>query len=202
MIKVRLSAATIAAILLGGCADMRTLTIHSNPEGAMLIERATGSRHIAPAKIRYQVRPEIVDANGCLRVHPFTAVWASGVTLNPPTGPLLLCNNYSAWTMTIQRPNAPGLEQDLAAANAWRQKEIQRLEREIMQLDAAQRALGGMFESPTSGYVPTPSYSSRTVQENKKVTNDIPVWARKRDFMDIGPVCSSGMSGTYCGFKQ
>ncbi len=144
----------VSALLgLAACAaPQKSLTITTVPEGAVLFELGTGQRYVAPVTVYYDLDERFVDSRGCFHAQPFIAIWASGTTLNPPAGPILLCGDRDDWVMTVHRPvDAPGLDRDLAAAEArQRQLQIEALDREIRRLDG-QAALAAGMESLAYG---------------------------------------------------
>lgn len=161
MRSFRMFVAAAAVLALAACAaPQKTLYVDAYPQGATLIEADTGNQHLTPATISYyEVIPEHMDANGCVHVKPFTAVWPSGVrrTISglripgnandsssssapldtsglkplPQERPILLCGEWASYTINVKRPDAPGLEYDLAVAREQAiAREIRRLKGE------------------------------------------------------------------------
>ena len=122
--------------LVAACAPTYSLTVQTNPQGALLVEEGTGAQFVSPAVLTYQLAAQQRRSDGCFYVRRLVAHWTSGATTGPPQ-PISLCGNYSSWTLTIERPaDPPGLEQDIAAAIA-RQRELEsaRINQEIARLE-------------------------------------------------------------------
>ena len=125
-VRVALLAAMTAA--LAGCATTgpRTamLTYDSNPAGATIYENGK-SLGIAPVSRTY----DYAEGVNSIATPEVTAVWSSGAKNTYWTN-LAVRADLSA---TIERPNVPGLEKDLAAAKPLmeeRAREAQRLKEE------------------------------------------------------------------------
>lgn len=113
LLLLGLSACTLTACGPG------TLTVKSEPEGA-LISYGNRSLGLAPyiANLPSNDKAMRKDGSGCYLTTGFTAQWASGVSASSPT-PITLCSGLGAdYVVEIARPaNAPGLQEDLKAAN-------------------------------------------------------------------------------------
>jgi hypothetical protein len=119
-------------------APQRTaLTVNTEPQGALLVEQGTGAQYRSPAVLTYELTEQHRGSDGCFRVRPVAAHWASGVTAGS-SDLVPLCGNHTSWTLTIERPaGAPGLEQDVAAAAAReRELKLAQIEEEIRRLEA------------------------------------------------------------------
>ena len=117
----------LVSLVLIGCAPQKSLTVYTNPPGATLYEKG-GATYTSPATIHYNIDPVHIDWQGCYLVLPFTAVWSSGARVDSGVAPLRLCGEQSAFAITIERPDVPGLDQDLAMARLLIEREIQRLQ--------------------------------------------------------------------------
>ena len=124
---MRSTICALAFIALIGCAPQKSLTVYTNPPGATLYEKG-GATYMSPATVYYDGDPAYTDAQGCVLVQPFTAVWSSGARVDGGDVPLRLCGNQFAFAITIERPDVPGLDQDLAMARLLLEREIQRLQ--------------------------------------------------------------------------
>ncbi len=116
----------LVSLVLIGCAPQMSLTVYTNPPGATLYEKS-GTTYTSPATVYYDVDPAYSDSQGCVLVQPFTTVWSSGARVDGGDAPLRLCGEQSAFAITIERPDVPGLDQDLAMARLLIEREIQRL---------------------------------------------------------------------------
>ena len=109
----------ITACVLTGCAG--SMTINSMPQGALISsnKQALGLALYVITLDDSAAQRFPQNASGCYIAPGFTAEWASGAqAASPETTPLCqgLSHDYS---VTIGRPSgAPGLDKDLAAANA------------------------------------------------------------------------------------
>jgi hypothetical protein len=167
----------LGGALVAACAPTYSLTVQTNPQGARLVEQGSGAQFISPAVLTYELTARQRRSDGCFYVRPVVAHWTSGAAAGP-SEPISLCGNYASWTLTIERPaGAPGLEQDLAAAqNRERELEVAQINQEIARLEMQalaasswQRAgygigcaiAGGCPESRPSGFGTGPAgYSS------------------------------------------
>ena len=127
--------ASLSCALLVACAPTYSLTVHTEPQGALLVEQGTGAQYLSPAVVTYEVTEQHRASDGCFHVQPFVAHWESGVTAGS-SDLVPLCGNHTSWTSMIERPaGALGLEQDLAAPAAReRELEFAQLEQEIGRL--------------------------------------------------------------------
>lgn len=106
-------------LLLEGCAlsptpENPSLTVHTSPEAATIVEVGSGIRYSSPAVFNYQ-RPA---PGGCLEIRGFVAHWISGATARTDAT-LKLCGNSASYQITIDRPRGtPGLEYDIQEARA------------------------------------------------------------------------------------
>jgi hypothetical protein len=140
--------AWLSGALLVGCAPTYSLTVHTEPQGALLAEQGTGAQYRSPAVLTYELTEQHRGSDGCFRVRPVVAHWASGVTAGS-SDLIPLCGNHASWTLVIERPaGAPGLEQDLAAAAAReRELELARIEQEIRRLESQAYAASSLEQT-------------------------------------------------------
>lgn len=142
--------------VLSGCAigTQATLTIYTQPEGALLTEKHTGTTYgIAPKTVIYNaaILHNIKTDDGCFMVHGFEARWVSGVTSSLEQ--IRLCGSVVGdYTITFSRdPNAPGLESDMQFA-----LQVQSVLAQQQQAAASQTAalasLLGAFEAPDHNF--------------------------------------------------
>jgi hypothetical protein len=143
--KVGPTTVLVSGLLLVACAPTYSLTIHTEPQGALLVEDGTGAQFRSPAVLTYALTEQHRGSDGCFRIRPIVAHWVSGVTAGSSDF-IPLCGNYTSWTLMIERPaGAPGLEQDLAAAAARESElklaqiaeEIRRLESRVRRVELA-----------------------------------------------------------------
>lgn len=112
----RVLSAVVTVVCLAGCAAVQ-LQLISNPVGAQFVERETGRTFNSPATIPYVLSNKGRDANGCLVVKGFRAVWASGAHTESPDN-IQLCGIGPIWHYNFQRPDfAPNLAADLSVQN-------------------------------------------------------------------------------------
>ena len=145
----------IAVSVLTGCAG--SLTVNSTPQGA-LISSNQQSLGLAPYVITLddtaaQRFPQ--NASGCYIAPGFTAEWASGAqAASPETTPLCqgLSHDYS---VTIGRPSgAPGLDKDLAAANARESVLAKQAQAQATNNVANAIEMNAVMSGPGMGYGP------------------------------------------------
>ncbi len=166
----------LVSLVLIGCAPQKSLTVYTNPPGATLYGKS-GTTYTSPATVYYDVDPAYIDSQGCVLVQPFTTVWSSGARVDGGDAPLRLCGDQSAFAITIERPDVPGLDQDLAMARLLIEREIQRLQ--------GQAALAEGIEALAEGVVCQSSGGCSSPQQ--------------RYPSDVRTVCSSDALGnTYC----
>lgn len=120
--------AACSVIALAGCAtappaNVVELTIYSQPAGAYITEKKTGSGFVAPMTLRYSLESTSKDSNGCLRINGFDARWPSGASVST-NDVATLCPPKRQFHHTFNRPSAaPGLDKDLAHANMLTQQQ-------------------------------------------------------------------------------
>lgn len=134
----------LISLVLIGCAPQKSLTVYTNPPGATLYVKG-GATQTSPATVYYDIDPVHIDSQGCVHVRRFTAVWSSGARVDGGDALLRLCGAQAAFAITIERPNVPGLDQDLAMARLLVEREIQRQQ--------GQAALAEGVEALTRGIV-------------------------------------------------
>ena len=134
--KLDLTIALLSGLLVA-CAPTYSLTIQTEPQGALLVEQETGAEFRSPTVVTYELTEQYRGPDGCFRVRPVVAHWASGATAGS-SDLIPLCGNHTSWTLMIERPaGAPGLEQDLAAAAAReRELKLAQIEEEIRRLES------------------------------------------------------------------
>lgn len=147
--------AVLLSFGLAGCAAQ--LQLRSMPEGALLIENGTGRTFRSPAVVPYVLTNENRDANGCLLVRGYRAVWASGAQVASPDT-IRLCGTGPVWEWKFDRPDgAPNLAVDIAIHNqivALRQRNA----------ELANAMVSGLAQGMSGNrhrYVPQPVPSSR-----------------------------------------
>lgn len=139
---------SLGGALLVACAPTYSVSVHTKPQGALLVEQGTGAQFVSPAVLTYELTEQDRGSDGCFHVRPIVAHWASGVTAGS-SDLIPLCGNYTLWTLTIERPaGAPDLEQDLAAAAAReRGLKLARIEQEIRRLESQAYAASSWEEA-------------------------------------------------------
>jgi hypothetical protein len=137
IMKPHPTSALLSGLLLAACAPIYSLAIQTEPQGALLVEQGTGAQFRSPAVLTYQLTEQHRGTDGCFRVRPVVAHWASGVTAGS-SDLIPLCGSHTSWTLMIERPaGAPSVEQDLAAAAArQRELELAQIEQEIRRLES------------------------------------------------------------------
>ncbi len=156
----------LTCILLVGCSTPATLYVHSQPQGAYLVERSTGTAWgTAPIALSYQ--PHILKAHrtadGCYLVNGFDARWVSGAKASLDT--IKLCGSpHGTYNITFSRDvSLPGMDKDLQFA-----LQVQALLAQQQQAAAAQtQALTSLFStlSATPSVSPTVSCTSRQIRD-------------------------------------
>ena len=130
---VRLLGISVLLMLLSACSTTLTVTYDSNPPGAILFDANGNPVGRAPITRGYELWESEV-ATGILtgwpNGTPASAQWASGATKTWDMrmnlgGPLQQGQHYN-WRMTFQRPNAPGLDIDMAYALKVEELTLQR----------------------------------------------------------------------------
>lgn len=119
-------AASLLSACAGGGASGPTLYVSSNPIGAVVLERGTSTRYLAPVTLQYDPTANQRRQDGCYYVRGFTALWTSGATA-ASEDTIRLCGSGPAWTIHFERPDGPGIENDLAFAEE-RQRQMQQAE--------------------------------------------------------------------------
>lgn len=121
----------------------------SVPSGALVIDQVSGYQIITPAYLAYQnITEDKKDRDGCYLVAPIKIYWKSGAYVEYGSG-LRLCGQSPNYEIVVHRPDAPGIEQDIAVANLQQQ-----------QLSAQQAALAAQQ-----------AYQSQAAQENLAATS-------------------------------
>ncbi|NID14997.1 hypothetical protein [Luteibacter yeojuensis] len=101
------------ALILCGCTKTITMVYHSQPEGAAIVQDGKTIGR-SPVTMKYQA-PATFNDGGCAALGQTGAVWQSGVSTAPTALTVCKQNTYLQHVV-IQRPDAPGLEADVAAA--------------------------------------------------------------------------------------
>lgn len=120
-------------VLLLGCET--NLTIHTQPEGAMVISQSGNIIGISPVVLSYDpyALMEHRGNDGCYWIEGVTIKWASGATVASDQSIRLCGSPFEAYSISFQRdPNAPGLEKDIEFALKVQSMRIQQ-----QQADAA-----------------------------------------------------------------
>lgn len=126
IVKTVLIAACVVA--LAGCAsrvpaNTVELTVVSQPPGAYITEKGTGTGGVSPIVLRYPVAGLPKDKNGCSVVKGFDAKWVSGAVAST-NSTLLFCAAGNKFHYVLNRnPDAPGLDRDLQHAQALTQRQ-------------------------------------------------------------------------------
>ena len=139
--RLRLTAALCALglTLLAGCTT--TVTVNSDPEGAMISNRAGTIQYgYAPVDVPFdkKVLEETIDPTDpmrCAKLQGFTAEWKSGAKAQTET-PLAICDLKFGEKIMLKRPkDVPGVEEDLRWALDRAQKRALDAERERDRLE-------------------------------------------------------------------
>lgn len=136
----------LLAVLATGCATQATLTIYTQPEGAFITERGTGTSFGAsPVTVSYDplALSRHMNSKCCFLVKGFDAHWVSGVVAS--LGQIELCGSrYGSYQITYSRDSAaPGLERDMQFA-----LQVQAARAQQQQAKAAQdAALASLFQA-------------------------------------------------------
>jgi hypothetical protein len=146
--KPSLVIACLGGAVVAACAPTYSLTVNTNPQGALLVEEGTSAQYLSPAVLTYELTAQQRRSDGCFYVRPLLAHWTSGAAAGPSEF-ISLCGSHTSWTLTIERPaDALGLEQDLAAAAAReRELELARINEEITRLETQARAASSMQQA-------------------------------------------------------
>jgi len=129
--------AALSGLLVVACVPTYSLTIQTEPQGALVVEQGTGAQVRSPAVVTYEFTEHHRASDGCFYVRPMVAHWASGATAGS-SDLIPLCGNNTSWTLMIERPaDSPGLEQDVAVAAARQMElELAQMEEEIRLLES------------------------------------------------------------------
>lgn len=160
----RLAVFAVAAVV-AGCSTAGSLTIHTDPPGALLTD-PVGHQAVSPATWQYDLPERLRQANGCFYVDPITTKWASGFEV-PMSGPIPLCGRQGrAWHINIVRPReAPGLEQDIAAGQVHAQR-MQAADQ--AHTDAMSRILLMGLSGAAQGYGDAQQENARRARERER----------------------------------
>jgi len=128
----------ISLIQVTGCMTQASLTLYSQPEGAYITEKDTGTSFgMSPAVIVYDPAnlSRYRNSEGCYVVNGVQAKWVSGAYTEMET--VKLCGrNYGDYNITISRdPSLPGLDKDMKFA-----LEVQSIRAQQQQAQAARDA--------------------------------------------------------------
>ncbi len=112
------------SMFISGCVGT-TLTVRTQPSGAILTVKGSNERYYSPATINYNWDQKYVR-NNCLQVKGFNATWASGVTASS-NEIIQLCNGQRDYYITIHRPlNQRGLDIDMTQETQRQQLQYQK----------------------------------------------------------------------------
>lgn len=159
----------LTTLALAGCATQASLTVFSQPEGAYISEKGTGTVYgMAPATVFYdsKVLASSKGADGCYRVKGLDARWVSGATAGLEL--ITLCGaSNGTYNITFSRaPNYPDLERDLQFALQLQSIRAQQQQARAEQ-DAAAAAVYRAFTLPQQKPVNCTSIQiGNTVQTN------------------------------------
>lgn len=130
----------LSVALLGACGPtVSTLTLNSDPQGAVVTQPSTGDRWITPTVVTYPSTATPL-VNRCYDMQPLTVTWASGVKADYTPR---LCRGLNSYSDVVKRPPGPGLQKDQAAA--WemaRQSQVQVVQQSAPSNDQAWAGLG------------------------------------------------------------
>ncbi|MEK6212333.1 MAG: hypothetical protein AABM64_18575 [Pseudomonadota bacterium] len=134
----RLAFLAMIAVLTSGCATQASLTVMSQPEGAFITEKGSGTSYgTAPVTVFYDGATLLrhKNADGCYLVKGFEARWVSGTTASLDF--VRLCaSNVGDYNISFSRdPAQPSLDKDLQFA-----LQLQALRAQQQQAKAAQDA--------------------------------------------------------------
>lgn len=109
--------ALLGAVATTGCATQARLEVYSQPPGAYISEKGSGTVFgLAPTVIAYEASSLVKRADGCYYVKGLDAKWVSGASASLET--IKLCGAPTGtYNITFSRsPNYPDLERDLQFA--------------------------------------------------------------------------------------
>lgn len=126
------------ATLLSGC--VTTVNIHSDIDGASVA--TTEGKALGQTPVSVQIPNKVFDAHkdpyGCAEFPGIILTWPSGA-ITKSDDPLRFCDDLNEYTLTLTRPDHPGIDQDLRyALELAKQREAQLqkdLERERLYAD-------------------------------------------------------------------
>ena len=120
--------------LLAGCSSQITLTVLSDPPGAAVLQSEELAGY-APMNLYYPKSVMRESDDGCWQSPPITLEWESGATR---TQSVTICKDVGFdQELTIVRPDAPGIEEDIEAAIAMKRRRAEDLKREQDEHEAA-----------------------------------------------------------------
>jgi hypothetical protein len=120
--------------LLAGCSSQITLTVLSDPPGAAVLQSEELAGY-APMNLYYPKSVMRESDDGCWQSPPITLEWESGATR---TLSVTICKDVGFdQELTIVRPDAPGIEEDIEAAIAMKRRRAEDLKREQDEHEAA-----------------------------------------------------------------
>ncbi len=100
------------------CSTQTALTIYTNPIGGYVTEHQTGLvAGISPVTLYFDhaVFAQYKTSDGCFLAKGVEVTWVSGAKAT--LAPIKLCGSkWEDYTVTVDRPNAEGLEEDLKFA--------------------------------------------------------------------------------------
>lgn len=162
------TASILLAALLTGCASNSVLLyVHTQPPGAYVSEKTSGTAFgVSPVAVTY-TRAGLKghkDKTGCSIVKGFDARWVSGATAASEET-IRLCGGSDAYNITIQRnPAAPGLEQDLDFSLRMQNANAVQRQAAAAEAAAAIQLMGVMQQSAPVNCTTMPI--GRTIQTN------------------------------------
>ena len=130
----------ITAVLVPGCASVPfAVTFDSNPQGAVLV--CNGERWGYTPETFYFPKDEVSKGNG-LNLDYCSAVWFSNAQTKygniPPDA------DSGGARITAQRPDAPGLEEDMNFAF-----KVQQIKSQQTEINAGPRRMGRVQQNPS-----------------------------------------------------
>lgn len=114
--------------LLTGCSSQITLTVLSDPPGAAVLQSNEPSGY-TPMHLYYPKSVVRESEDGCWQSPPITIEWVSGTK---KTQTVILCKDLGFdHQVSVVRPNAPGLEEDIEAGIAMKQRRREQQKQEL-----------------------------------------------------------------------
>lgn len=144
--SVRKEFVLVLVLATSGC--VKYLDLYSDPSGAVITEKTSGSQFVTPVTLKYS-NPR-VGPDGCVIGDEFEVRWASGVTRSYQPR---MCGDGTKFTDVVKRPaGTPGLATD-RQVEAQQVAELQsQLLRQQKNAETAGHLLGAALVGAASGY--------------------------------------------------